>query len=252
MPLRGQFVPGAGFSGTLCGAGSRRGDRVTWTKLGDEFPAAARELTDAEFRTHAGALCWSSMRLLDLRIPKGEVHRFAESPGAELAVEGLVAKGWWADCGDTWDIGLHFPEWQQDRVQVEHRRTYLAEAQKRSRAHRMGNHSLCLPGKCSLAPPSTVDVARAGSTVDSTGMSTPDPGRDGSGPTVPSVPKSKTQPQDQGQDPKSNPVTKSQNRRLRNGSETVADDAQHFPRHDSERTTDGTGVRASRADTPAA
>ena len=32
----------------------------------------------------------------------------------------------------------------------------------------------------------------------------------------------------------------------------VADDAQHFPRHDSERTTDGTGVRASRANTPAA
>lgn len=32
----------------------------------------------------------------------------------------------------------------------------------------------------------------------------------------------------------------------------VTDDAQHFPRHDSERTTDGTGARARRADTPAA
>ena len=32
----------------------------------------------------------------------------------------------------------------------------------------------------------------------------------------------------------------------------VADDAQHFPRHDSERTTDGTGARARRTDTPAA
>jgi hypothetical protein len=32
----------------------------------------------------------------------------------------------------------------------------------------------------------------------------------------------------------------------------VADDAQHFSRHDSERTTDGTGARARRADTSAA
>lgn len=55
------------------------------------------------------------------------------------------------------------------------------------------------------------------------------------------------QPQDQEQ-----PITKSQDRRLRNGPGTVADDAQHFSRNDSESTTAGTGARARHADTPAA
>jgi len=180
---------------------------MTWTKLGDEFPAAARDLTDAEFRTHTEALCWSSLRLLDLRIPKADVRRFTESPDAELAVKGLVAKGWWADDGDAWDISLHFPEWQQDRAQVEHRRAYLADAQKRGRAHRAGNHSLCLPGKCPQALPSTV-----ASTVDSTDLSTHDPGRVGSGATHPPDPDNQEQPQVQEQ-----PIANSQTRRVRNG-----------------------------------
>ena len=150
---------------------------MTWTKLGDEFPAEARKLTSDEFRTHVEALCWSSWRLLDLRIPKADVRRFAEVPDADTAVAGLVAKGWWADDGDAWDISLRFPEWQQDRAQVEHRRAYLAEAQKRSRLHRAGNHSQCLVGKCPQAP--------RPSTVDSTGLeSTVDPGRVGSGQTM--------------------------------------------------------------------
>jgi hypothetical protein len=216
---------------------------VTWTKLGDEFPAAARELTDAEFRTHAEALCWSSMRLLDLRIPKADVRRFAESPDAELAVKGLAAKGWWADCGDTWDIGMHFPEWQQDRAQVEHRRAYLAEAQRRSKRHRAGDHSLCLPGKCPLAPPSTVDSTSTPSvvsTVDSTGTSTRDPGRVGSGATHPPDPEK----QDQGQVQEPS-AAKSQNRRLHNGPETVAGDERKISLHDAESTTAGTGTRAT-------
>jgi hypothetical protein len=143
---------------------------VTWTKLGDEFPPEARGLTDAEFRTHVEALGWSNTRLLDLLIPKTEVRRFAESPAAQDAPGGLVAKGWWEDRGDDWYIGLRFPEWQRDRQQVEHRRAYLAEAQRRRRAHKAGDHSSCLPATCKNAP-STVE-----STVEST-----DPPQVGSG-----------------------------------------------------------------------
>lgn len=227
---------------------------MTWTKLGDEFPAAARELTDAEFRTHAEALCWSSMRLLDLRVPKADVRRFAESPDAELAVKGLVAKGWWADDGDAWNISLHFPEWQQDRAQVEHRRAYLAEAQRRSKRHRAGDHSLCLPGKCPQAPSPSTSGSTPTSTVDSTVGSTPDPGRVGSG-QVPPDPQ--VQDQDPSQDQKPGAlrlpqVANSKTASSRLNDQLPVDDAQQFPRHDSERTTDGTGARARRTDTPAA
>jgi hypothetical protein len=165
---------------------------VTWTKLGDEFPVEAKDLTDAEVRTHVEALCWSNWRLLDLHIPKGEVRRFAESRDAAAAVDGLVVKGWWEDRGDAWYIGVRFAEWQHDRSQVEHRRAYLAEAQRRSRRHKAGDHSLCLPGRCKHAPPST-----AVSTVDSTVEST-DPPQVGSGRDyVPPDPQDQNQDQDQ-------------------------------------------------------
>jgi hypothetical protein len=206
---------------------------VTWTKLGDEFPAEARNLTDAEFRTHVEALCWSSLRLLDLRIPKPDVRRFAESPDAPDAVVGLVAKGWWTDAGETWHIDVKFPQWQQERSQIEGRRAYLAEAQRRSRAHRAGDHSLCLAGKCPNAT-STVDSA-----VDATVDSTLDPGRDGSGPTDPPDPL-----KDKDRKPKSvgdliadqaaaphqeQPIANSQKRRVHDGRGVVADDAQTIP-----------------------
>jgi len=99
---------------------------VTWTKLGDEFGPESADLTDAEYRTHVEALVYSSWRLLDLHVPKSEVRRFAGSPAAEAAVDGLVVKGWWEDRGDAWYIGVRFPEWQQERAQVETRRAYLA------------------------------------------------------------------------------------------------------------------------------
>jgi len=140
---------------------------MTWTKLGDEFAVEARDLTDAEYRTHTEALIWSNWRLLDMMVPKRDLHRFAESPHAEAAVAGLVAKGWWQDHGRSWFVGVRFPEWQRDRAQVEHRRAYLSAAQRRSRKHKAGDHSECLPqSRC--RQPSTVD-------------STVDPGRDGTG-----------------------------------------------------------------------
>lgn len=229
---------------------------MTWTKLGDEFPAEARALTSDEFRLHVEALCWSNKRLLDLYVPKRDLLRLSELDSPEEAAEGLTGKGWWQDDGDTWYVGVNRPEWQVERVVEEKRQQDNALRQRRNRRHKADDHSLCLPGgPCPDATEPTVtryetrDVAR-----DITHYETRRTGRGGTGPTDSPAPKDQEQPQDQaqGQDPKSNPVTKSQNRRLRNGSETVADDAQHFPRHDSERTTDGTGARARRTDTPAA
>lgn len=165
---------------------------MTWCKLGDEFPAAARDLTDAEYRMHVDALCWSALRLLDLHIPKAEVRRFAESPDAEAAVKGLAVKGWWEDLGDTWYIGLKFPEWQLERVVAEKRREDDALRQRRRRMHKAGDHSLCLAGHCAAV---TRDEMR-----DVTRDVTRAQGRDGSGPTDPPVPELQNRNQDQGQD----------------------------------------------------
>jgi hypothetical protein len=54
---------------------------------------------------------------------------------------------------------------------------------------------------------------------------------------------------DQGQEPS---VRKSQNRRLPDGPETVADDERKISLHDAESATAGTGTRAGRSDAPAA
>lgn len=142
-----------------------------WTKLGDEFPDEARDLSDAAYRTLTEAWCWSNRRLLDLTIDKRDLKRFAETANPEAAVEELVDMGWWQDLGDgRWFIGCRFSEWQRDRSQVEHRREQLAQAQKRRRRHLVGDHSLCL--NCKASDESTVDA------TDDYGD---DPGRDGTG-----------------------------------------------------------------------
>ncbi|MGH3220030.1 MAG: hypothetical protein ACRDPY_15220 [Streptosporangiaceae bacterium] len=128
---------------------------MSWTKFGDEYPVEAAELTDAEWRTHGEALMWSNWRLLDFRIPKKDVRRFAEyrtDIPLELVTAGLVAKRWWRDDGDEWYIGLRFPEWQRDSDEVLAERARATARQKRHRRHKNGDHSLCTPDTCEDAP----------------------------------------------------------------------------------------------------
>ena len=157
---------------------------MTWTKIGDEFPAAARNLSDAAFRTHMESLCWSNSRLLDLMIPKHEVRRFAETADPATAVEELVAKGWWQDCGDAgYNIGCRFADWQLDRAVIEKRKADAALRRRRSRLHGADDHSLC--ENCAAAMrdrtrDETRDKTRD-ETRDKTRDKTRDPGRVGSG-----------------------------------------------------------------------
>lgn len=150
---------------------------MMWTKLGDEAPDEYADLSDAAFRVHVEALCWSNRRLLDLRIPKRDLRRFAFSDEAEQAVKELVECSFWIDDGDAWHLA-HRPEWQQSRDQVEHRRAQNAIAQERRRRHARSDHSLCIPDRCkALSPADTPDDALA----DSAPEYGSDPGRDGSG-----------------------------------------------------------------------
>ncbi|MDP9428473.1 MAG: hypothetical protein M3Q47_06150 [Actinomycetota bacterium] len=121
---------------------------MTWTKLGEEWPDSARELTDGAFRTHVEALCWSNRRGLDLTIPKRDLKRFAETDDPDTAVKNLIAAGWWQDCSDSWFIGVQFADWQIEAAVVARRREQSALTTRRSRLHKAGDHSLCLAHNC--------------------------------------------------------------------------------------------------------
>lgn len=216
---------------------------VTWTKLGDEFSDEARDLNDAEHRTHVDALGWSNRRGLDLLIPKRDLRKFGESPDAEAAASGLVAKGWWADRGDCWYVGLRFPEWQLERAVINQRREASALRMRRSRLHKAGDHSLCLAENC---PAVTRNVAR-NEMRDGMRNETRHPVRVGSGATHPPDPEEQDQPQVQ-----EHSVANLQNRQVHNGSEAVADDAPEISIHDAESATAGTGTRARRSGASAA
>lgn len=124
---------------------------MTWTKLGDEFSDEARDLSDAAYRTHVDALCWSNRRLLDLVIPKRDLRRFGETADPDTAAKELVHGGWWEDRGDAWWIGLRFADWQQESAVVTHKREQSAVTSRRSRMHKAGDHSLCLSKHCTAA-----------------------------------------------------------------------------------------------------
>ena len=108
---------------------------MTWTKLGDEFSDEARDLSDAAYRTHVDALCWSNRRQLDLVIPKRDLRRFGETGDPDTAAKELVHGGWWEAHGDAWWIGLRFADWQIESAVVVRKREQSATTTRRSRMH---------------------------------------------------------------------------------------------------------------------
>jgi hypothetical protein len=159
---------------------------MSWTKFGDEYPVEARELTDAEWRTHGEALMWSNWRLLDLHIPKKDVRRFAEydSPvSLDVVIAGLLSKGWWRDDGAEWYIGLVHPDWQRDAGEVRTAQARAAARMRRIRRHRNGDHSLCDASTCEDAPVRANVQANGHPNVPST-FTHPDPTRSRPGLTL--------------------------------------------------------------------
>ncbi len=87
---------------------------MTWTKLSDDFADDCWALSDAAFRLHVEGLTWNGRKLLDLRLPKDDVRRFAKHPEA---VAELVAGGWWGEDGDAYVI-RHHAGYQRTREDV--------------------------------------------------------------------------------------------------------------------------------------
>lgn len=87
---------------------------MTWSKLSDDYIDDCWELTDAAFRLHAEGLVWSNKKLLDCRIPKDHLRRFAKNPDA---VQELLAVGYWSDGPGYYEI-LHHAIYQRTRDEV--------------------------------------------------------------------------------------------------------------------------------------
>lgn len=78
---------------------------MTWPKFSDDFADDCWTLSDSAFRVHVEGLCWSARKLLDCRIAKADLPRFARG-GAAGVVE-LLDCGFWADAGEHWLIVHH-------------------------------------------------------------------------------------------------------------------------------------------------
>lgn len=77
---------------------------MTWTKLSDDFSDECWTLSDAAFRLLVEMLNYSNRKLLDCRIPKADLRRFAKNPEA---ADELAAGTWIADGGDVWIVTYH-------------------------------------------------------------------------------------------------------------------------------------------------
>lgn len=87
---------------------------MTWAKLSDDYSDDCWTLSDKAFRLHTEALVWNGRKLLDCRIPKDDLRRFAKHADA---VAELLAVGWWTEDGAHYVI-RHHAQYQRPREAV--------------------------------------------------------------------------------------------------------------------------------------
>lgn len=129
---------------------------MSWVRLDDAFPShrKIRRLSDAAFRMHVSALCWSSKYLTDGHISNDDLYMVADlddrqDPEAFHSVtKELVQRGLWhdadhtcAECptaGEGWVIHDYL-DLNPSAEQVQHQRQLATERQRRSRERRQGD-----------------------------------------------------------------------------------------------------------------
>jgi hypothetical protein len=104
---------------------------MTWVKLDDQFPIHRKvgALSDAAFRLHVEALCWSARNLTDGVIETEELRTVTRIGRAERYAAELVRWGAWRETEAGWEIHDYL-DYQQSRSNVLHMREVRAAAGK--------------------------------------------------------------------------------------------------------------------------
>lgn len=128
---------------------------MTWVKLDDGFPDHPKvlRLSDAAFRLHVSALCYSGRYLTDGVIAKEVVWRI----GDEKAVPQLVKNGLWIVEGDHYRIHDYLAH-QSSKVQVEAEKQANRERVKKSQAKKTNGETNALTNALLMEPDTDTDT----------------------------------------------------------------------------------------------
>jgi hypothetical protein len=77
---------------------------MPWTKLSDDYSDDLYTFSHAAFRLHTEAIIWSNRKLLDMRVPKADLRRFATD---ESGLTEILERGFWKAEGDVYVIVHH-------------------------------------------------------------------------------------------------------------------------------------------------
>lgn len=112
---------------------------MTWAKFEDRFPwhRKVRGLSDAAFRLHVSAVCWSCEHLTDGRILRAELHLVSDVKRPTFAAKELVSAGVWDENSERTGWEVHdFLLYNESRETILSRREADAERKRQGRASR--------------------------------------------------------------------------------------------------------------------
>ena len=112
---------------------------MTWVRLDDNFPdhPKVEALSDAAFRLHVTAMCYSARLLTDGFVSASRARRLCEQPDAEALIDELVASGCW-DATERGYVIHDFTEYNPTAEQVKRDREENARRQAEFRNRRRG------------------------------------------------------------------------------------------------------------------
>lgn len=108
---------------------------MPWANLDDQYAEHPNNwgLSDAAFRLHTAAICYSNRFLTDGQVPADKIRTLVPKFRPAALVE--LLDGHWVDKGDRYEI-RDFLDWNRSRSEVESSKTHLSKV--RSEAGKKG------------------------------------------------------------------------------------------------------------------
>jgi hypothetical protein len=143
---------------------------MPWTKLSDDYSDDLYTFSHAAFRLHTEAIIWSNRKLLDMRVPKADLRRFATD---ESGLPEILERGFWKAEGDAYVI-VHHAGYQRKAEKVINQQAVnkenRAKAGKEARPPREQSVSFT-PSKHDSSDDSSDELDRTGQAVTEAGTS---------------------------------------------------------------------------------